>query len=228
MPQSLQAKLLRVLGSGTILPLGAASERSVDVRVLAATNSDLQADLSADKFRQDLYFRLARFVMSVPLLRERREDLGLLAEHFLHQLATEMGMTPPRLSPATREVLERYDFPGNVRERRNLVERALIESGGGEIQPGHLRFVFPHGRSTPSGGSLTERAGNSLATPEGTRAEKERIVAYVREHGSISNAQCRELWDVGMHRACYLLRPLHRADVLKQDSSGRWAQYRLP
>jgi DNA-binding NtrC family response regulator len=227
-PGWLQAKLLRVLESGSVLPLGASSERPVDVRVLAATNSNLQAEIAAGKFRQDLYFRLTRFVLTVPPLRERREDIPLLAGHFLHQLAAEMGMPPPRFSAAALEVLGAYDYPGNVRELRNLVERAVIESGGGEIQPGHLHFVFLSG--SPATGNASKHAPpNASENPQPVSPDDaERILAYVRENGSINNAQCRELLGVGMHRAWYLLRRLHRAELLKQDSSGRWAHYRLP
>ncbi|HOC01536.1 MAG TPA: sigma-54 dependent transcriptional regulator [Verrucomicrobiota bacterium] len=230
MPLWLQAKLLRVLESGAIMPLGASSERAVEVRVLAATNSNLQAELAAGKFRKELYFRLTHFVLNVPPLRERREDIALLAAHFLNQLAAEMGMPPPRFSATALEVLGAYDYPGNVRELRNLVERAVIESGGGEIQPGHLHFVFA---SAPAANVEPARSGPPMAQiapghPVAIASdETERILAFVREQGSINNAQCRELLGVGMHRAWYLLRQLHRAGVLKQDSSGRWAHYRL-
>jgi DNA-binding NtrC family response regulator len=227
MPGWLQAKLLRVLESGAIMPLGAPGERQVDVRVLVATNSNLQAEISAGKFRQDLYFRLTHFVLTVPPLRDRREDIPQLAEHFLRQLATEMGMPPPRFSTATQEALLAYEYPGNVRELRNLVERALIECGGGEIQPVHLHFVFPYD-PPPIPGSSAPAAALPTTSPLSVQAEIQRILAYVQETGSINNAQCRELLGVGMHRAWYLLRRLHLSGALDQDGSGRWAQYHLP
>jgi DNA-binding NtrC family response regulator len=228
MPSWLQAKLLRVLESGALMPLGAARELKVDVRVLAATNSNLQTEVEAGNFRQDLYFRLARFVLTVAPLRERREDIPLLAEHFLGELSAEMGMSLPRFSAAARERLETYDYPGNVRELRNLVERAVIESGGGEIQPHHLHFVFSPTRSAGDSRNSAgpERANLEDAPESGDDAE--RILAFVREKGSINNAQCRKLLGVGMHRAWYLLRRLHRAERLQQNSSGRWATYHLP
>lgn len=231
MPLPLQAKLLRVLESGRVLPLGAAREKPVDVRILAATNSDLQAEIAAGKFRHDLYFRLARFVTTVPPLRERREDIPLLAGHFLQTLAAEMGMTPPQLSASALTSLGQYDYPGNVRELRNLVERALIESGGGEIQPVHLHFVFsPARRESSSGGGQDpgSASGPDSATDRlPALAEDDRILAFVKEHGSINNTECRELLGVGMHRAWYLLRKMHRTGTLRQDSSGRWARYHL-
>jgi DNA-binding NtrC family response regulator len=228
MPGWLQAKLLRVLESGALMPLGAPSERPADVRILAATNSNLQAEIAAGKFRQDLYFRLTRFVLTVPPLRERREDVPLLAEHFLHQLTAEMGMPLPRFSAATREALRAHDYPGNVRELRNLVERAVIESGGGEIQPSHLHFVFSSEMPVGEGKAGLASAAAPHSAPRALPGDAERILAYVREKGSINNAQCRELLGVGMHRAWYLLRRLHRENLLHQDSSGRWAHYRLP
>lgn len=228
MPLWLQAKLLRVLDSNTVMPLGAARERWVDVRVLAGTNSSLQAEIAAGRFRQNFYFRITRFLITVPPLRERGEDIPLLAEHFLHQLSAEMGMPTPRFSLAALELLGNYDYPGNVRELRNLVERAVIESGGGEIQPSHLHFFLPPepptGRVAPLPAPPTEPHSIAGSMP----CDADRILAYVREKGTINNAQCRELLGVGMHRAWYLLRRLHRAHLLKQDSSGRWAHYRLP
>ena len=141
MPPDLQAKLLRVLEDGVVTSLGTTRGRPVDVRVLAATNADLKARIAAGTFRQDLYFRLARFPVSVSPIRERREDIPLLARHFLDIFASEMGVEPSPLNPEVLAALEAYDFPDNVRELKNLIERALIESHGDEIRPEHLHFV---------------------------------------------------------------------------------------
>ena len=141
MPPDLQAKLLRVLEDGVVTSLGTTRGRPVDVRVLAATNADLKARIAAGTFRQDLYFRLARFPVSVSPIRERREDIPLLAKHFLDIFASEMGVEPSPLNPEVLAALEAYDFPDNVRELKNLIERALIESHGDEIRPEHLHFV---------------------------------------------------------------------------------------
>lgn len=140
MPATLQAKLLRVLEDGEITPVGATRSRKVDVRVLSATNAQLPAKIAAGEFRQDLYFRLARYVVETPALRERPEDIPLLAEHFLQIFAREMGLTPPALSPEARAMLEAYSFPGNVRELKNIIERALIECAGAPVEPEHLRL----------------------------------------------------------------------------------------
>jgi DNA-binding NtrC family response regulator len=137
----LQPKLLRVLEERTVLPLGERTSRSVNVRVVAATNDNLAARAEEGGFRQDLYYRLAGFAVRVPPLRERREDIGLLARHFLDIFAREMGIETPEISVEALDNLERYRFPGNVRELKNLVERALIESRGGEIRPEHLPLL---------------------------------------------------------------------------------------
>ncbi|MCC7261839.1 MAG: sigma-54-dependent Fis family transcriptional regulator [Candidatus Latescibacteria bacterium] len=145
LPLGLQPKLLRVLEDGRIRPVGGMEEKTVEVRVVAATNTDLQQQIQAGRFRQDLYFRLARFTVQTPPLRQRREDHPVLARHFLTLFAREMKLEPPPLSPAALSALEHHDFPGNVRELKNIVERALLESRGAQIQPGHLHFApaFP-------------------------------------------------------------------------------------
>lgn len=149
MPAALQAKLLRVLEDGEVMPVGAAKGKHVDVRVLAATNVDLQQGIADGRFRQDLYFRLARYTVESPPLRERREDIPTLAEHFLTLFAREMGYAAPQLSCEALMVLEDYAFPGNVRELKNIVERSLIESGGREIQPQHLHLLASAENGTP-------------------------------------------------------------------------------
>lgn len=142
MPSTLQAKLLRVLEDGEITPVGAAQSHRVDVRVLSATNADLQAKIASGDFRQDLYFRLARYTVETPPLRERREDLPLLASHFLNLFATEMGLSAPPLTQEAVATLRAYTFPGNVRELKNVMERALILSAGRPMRPEHLQL--PH------------------------------------------------------------------------------------
>jgi len=141
MPLQLQVKLLRVLEDGSFVPLGGSSEKRVDVRILAATNANLQAKIAEGDFREDLYFRLTAFTVTVPPLRERPADIPLLVNHFLKLFATEMAIEIPVLSDEGLSTLMAYAFPGNVRELKNIIERALIESGGGEIRPEHLHFT---------------------------------------------------------------------------------------
>jgi len=141
MPLDLQVKLLRVLDNGCFISVGDMREKHIDVRVLAATNADLQAKIAEDTFRLDLYYRLADFKVIVPPLRDRKEDIPLLAEHFLNLLPNEMGMEKPELSPEALSALESYSFPGNVRELRQIIAGAIFKSEGAEIQPEHLYFA---------------------------------------------------------------------------------------
>ena len=149
MPADLQAKLLRVLEDGQVWPVGATEGRAVDVRVLAATNADLAERIQSGRFRQDLYYRLARFTLTAPPLRERQEDIPLLAQHFLELFAQEMGRDVPEIAAEALEQLRAHAFPGNVRELKNAIERALIESRGDRITTDHLRFQAV-GASLPS------------------------------------------------------------------------------
>lgn len=142
MPATLQAKLLRVLEDGEITPVGSTKSRRVDVRVLSATNADLQAKIASGDFRQDLFFRLARYTVQTPPLRDRTEDLPLLASHFLEIFATEMGLAAPPLTDEAVDTLKGYSFPGNVRELKNVMERALILSAGKPVLREHLQL--PH------------------------------------------------------------------------------------
>jgi DNA-binding NtrC family response regulator len=141
MPAALQVKLLRVLEDGCVTPVGAAESKKVDVRVIAATNADLTSRIAAGTFRQDLFFRLARYTVTTPPLRERLEDVPLLAAHFLKVFAAEMGRPSPGMSRAAAAALQAYDFPGNIRELKNIIERALIASGGETIMPEHLHLL---------------------------------------------------------------------------------------
>ncbi len=133
LPLQLQTKLLRVLETGTIRRIGGTEYIKVDVRIIAATNRDPQEMANKKEFRQDLYYRLSAFPVTMPPLRDRKEDIPELAEHFLKQL--EDGDSQLPLSAGVIEKLLRYDYPGNVRELRNLVERALILAAGSPIMP---------------------------------------------------------------------------------------------
>ena len=126
LPMALQAKLLRVLEDRRIRPVGAEREIPVDVRVVAATNRDLQAAVQAGAFRQDLYYRLNVVQLHMPALRERTDDIPQLARHFLRQLSAQLGVPAPTLGEEELDTLCHYAWPGNVRELRNVMERWLI------------------------------------------------------------------------------------------------------
>ncbi len=151
MPAALQAKLLRVLEDGEITPVGSTKSHRVDVRVVSATNADLTAKIASGDFRQDLYYRLARYTVETPPLRERREDLPLLCAHFLKVFAMEMGMAAPALDETAMAVLSRHSFPGNIRELKNVMERALILSGGKTVLPQHLQLFESASTSASAG-----------------------------------------------------------------------------
>ena len=158
MPLEAQGKLLRVLEDGEVWRVGASSGKRVEVRVLAATNADLSARIKNKQFRQDLFYRLARFTVDVPPLRDRTEDIPLLAEHFVTTMAKEMARDVPRLSQDVIDLLVGYAFPGNVRELKNIIERALIESRGAEVEPDHLHFLTHGTGATATGESDLARA----------------------------------------------------------------------
>ncbi len=138
MPLSLQAKILRVLEQRKLSRVGGTAEIEVDVRVVCATNRDLEQEITRGRFRGDLYFRISAFTVVVPPLRDRRSEVQPLAEHFARTFARELKQTPPRLSTAALAALESYPWPGNVRELRNAIERAVVLQGGGVIEREHL------------------------------------------------------------------------------------------
>lgn len=138
MSLSVQAKVLRALEQGEFERVGGAKTFRVDVRVIAATNKNLHAEVEQGKFREDLYFRLNVVPLTAPPLRERREDIPELAEHFLNAYAEENGFLPKALSAEARDLLLQYDWPGNIRELKNLVERLSIMVSGDTIYPEDL------------------------------------------------------------------------------------------
>ena len=138
MTPALQVKLLRVLQEREALPVGATEPIPVDVRVIAATNRDLDEEMRRGGFRSDLYYRLNVISLQLPPLRERREDIPLLVDAFLRRLAEQRGQPPRRLSAATEEAILVYDWPGNVRELENALEHAVTVSAGPEIDPDAL------------------------------------------------------------------------------------------
>jgi two-component system, NtrC family, nitrogen regulation response regulator NtrX len=178
-----QAKVLRVLQEQTVDAVGGKSSIKVDVRVLAATNKDLQAEIRAGRFREDLYFRLNVIPIFVPPLRDRDTDIPLLAEHFMAELAREYGRRSKHLDPGAATGLRSYRWPGNVRELRNVIERLMIMVPGDTITLADLEFL--------------EGAAMAAAEPNGTppltlhdareRFEREFILrALAAQQGNIS------------------------------------------
>ena len=152
MPTALQAKLLRVLQEGKVRRVGSETEVEVDVRILAATHQKLSDAIEDGRFREDLYYRLETFSIAIPPLRERRDDILPLARYFLSQL--KQGRTPPvqGFTQAAEKALSRYDFPGNVRELQNVIERAAVFCQGSRIDQNELpeRFHAQSGDDSPA------------------------------------------------------------------------------
>ncbi len=187
-----QAKVLRALQEQTIEPVGGAGSVKVDVRVIAATNKDIPAEIAAGRFREDLYYRLNVLPLRVPPLRERREDVPLIAEHYLRVLGAKYGRAPQRLSPAAREALLAYSWPGNVRELRNLMERAVIMAPGDEVRPEDLGL----GRGAPAPAAAEEARRLSWEGPlkEAREAfEREFIRRALQRNGGNMSRTAEEL-----------------------------------
>lgn len=140
LPLHMQVKLLRAIQEKSVRPVGTQSEVHVDVRILSATHRNLHGLVREGKFRQDLYYRLNVIELAIPSLRSHSEDIPLLAEQLCARLAESMGGQKPRLTPDALKALARYDFPGNVRELENILERALTLCDGGEITVSDLRL----------------------------------------------------------------------------------------
>ncbi len=158
-----QAKLLRVLQEGEVTRVGSSASRKVDVRIVAATNRVLRDEITAGRFREDLYFRLHVIPVQVAPLRERREDILPMARRFLERHAIEAGR-PLQLSPAAEQALVRHDWPGNVRELENAIERAVVLARGAEVQPEDLLLEeSPPPAPNLEGGTLQETLDRAAA-----------------------------------------------------------------
>jgi two-component system nitrogen regulation response regulator NtrX len=178
-----QAKVLRALQEQVVEPVGGTNHVRVDVRVLAATNKELTAEIRAGRFREDLYFRLNVIPIDVPPLRDRADDIPLLAEHFTADLAREYGRRPKKLDPGAITGLRSYRWPGNVRELRNVIERLMIMVPGDTITLHDLAFL--------DGGALgaaEAEAGTPLPLHEARdRFERDYILrALAAQQGNIS------------------------------------------
>ncbi len=179
----LQPKLLRVLESRRFMRVGGRDELGVDVRIIAATNRALDAEVRAGRFREDLYFRLAAFPIEVPPLRERRSELALLTELFLRRYAIRMGVAVPAIAPDAAAAIARYAWPGNVRELRNAIERALVIGDGRTLRAADLPAIArPEGAATSAGPMRDQIADVELRAIE---------AALAAEHGNQTHAAKR-------------------------------------
>jgi two-component system, NtrC family, nitrogen regulation response regulator NtrX len=201
-----QAKVLRVLQEQTMEAVGGTARIKVDARVLAATNKDLQAEIRGGRFREDLYFRLNVIPIFVPPLRDRQEDIPLLADHFMADFAREYGRRLKTFESAARAALQHYPWPGNVRELRNVIERLMIMVPGEVISPADLSFLDPGAltrAAVPDGGgqrqtlheardqferdlilrTLAEQQGNMSRTAEVLSVERSNLYRKMKAFG---------------------------------------------
>ena len=187
-----QAKVLRVLQEQTFEPVGGSLSRQVDVRVIAATNKDLQQSIARGEFREDLYFRLNVIPLKVPALRERREDIPALTRHFLGRFAAEYARRR-EVTPEAMEALKRYDWPGNVRELRNTLERMVIMTGTSEIRPQDLPEAV-RGRDREVRGGPDSFDGSTLK--EARAAFEKRFITHKLQEVGGNVARAAELLGV--------------------------------
>jgi len=193
LPLALQAKLLRFLQDGEVQPVGESATVKVDVRLVNATQQDLDALVRQGRFREDLYYRLKVVPLQIPALRERGSDILTLLEHFLDELARDHELPPPRLGSAARRALQSYSWPGNVRELRNFCERMVILLPGQQIDPTNLPLEMrtaPAAAATtvelPAGGLNWNRMEQdlirqALARASGNQSRAARLLGLTRD-----------------------------------------------
>ena len=184
MSPAMQVKVLRVLQEGTFVPVGGTKPETVDVRIIAASNKDLRDAVARRQFREDLFYRLHVVALEVPPLRERLEDLPVLAEHFLAAIAQRTGQPRKRLHPEVLASFYEWHWPGNVRELENEIERLMVLAGDAEVIPPELRSPRPGTPSEPTRmAALVQRGlGSNLAAAVGA-LERELIETGLRETG---------------------------------------------
>jgi len=196
---SIQSKLLRALQEGEIRPVGASEPRKVDVRVVAATNRNLEAEVEAGRFRQDLYYRLKVFPLRVPALRERRSDIPLLIQHFLHRYGLEIGKPVAGISTEATNLLMAHDWPGNVRELQNEVQRVVIQAEAGSFVTPEL--LSPRIRT---GEELVSKAQVKRGTLKEAMVAVEKYLIYeaLRAHGNnkTNTAKTLGITREGLHK----------------------------
>jgi DNA-binding NtrC family response regulator len=199
MPVEMQGKLLRVLQAGESKPVGDVVTRRVRVRVIAATNRDLEKALAAGEFRQDLFYRFNTFTIVLPPLRERAEDIPVLAHHFLRKAEAKVNKKVERFSPEALDLMKRYAWPGNLRELENSIERAVVLAPGRQVEVAHL--PFDRQESSPIG----------VTTKETFLDGKARVVAlFEREAVSRFLAESRGNISLAAQRSGITRRNFHR------------------
>jgi DNA-binding NtrC family response regulator len=182
MPLTMQAKLLRVLEEGEVERIGAGKPTTVDVRVVVATHRNLEQLVESGGFRRDLYHRVVVFPLELPPLRQRREDLPALVEHFVRQVSAQNGWKPAAFSAEALRALQDYTWPGNIRELRNVVERLLLLAGG-EIGIEDVRLALPASQKAGATVSGAEGAGSGPLAQRVLAFERAQVLVELERHG---------------------------------------------
>ena len=216
MPISLQPKILRALEEKSFERVGGTALLHVDVRVVAATNKHLKAAVAARQFREDLYFRLSVFPITIPPLRERLDDITMLAKHFIERFSRDLNKKPLGLADSALDALRAYPWPGNVRELQNCIERAVILTDGDTIHARHLNLTFP--RDLVSSQVASDGPWSQIDL-SGTLVEASRRVVAEVERRKIEQT-LKETGD--RSRAAEILQISHKALLAKMR------EYRLP
>jgi len=201
LPLDTQAKLLRVLQEQEFEPVGSSRSVKVDVRVIGATNRDLLGDVGSGRFRSDLFYRLNVFPIDVPALRERAEDISLLANHFMQRMARKLGKPLERIAPATLLQLNRYSWPGNIRDLQNTIERAAVLATGSELVV-DWDLGPPAVPAAGAAGRTSAREAQPPHRPAG--GEHQSLEAIEREHIIATLRKTRGVVE-GPHGAAHLL-----------------------
>jgi DNA-binding NtrC family response regulator len=239
----IQVGLLRVLEQEEITPVGATSPIHIDVRLLAATNQNLEKLVQTNKFREDLYYRINVVPLRIPPLRERKEDVPLLAHHFLNKYTKKYGLQEKKISAEAMKLLCEYDWPGNVRELENALEREVIVGESSTIEastlPDKIRQSVPYQFTHPSDHSdekLSERQkqvidflsshGDDQIT---VRMEKDfrekQILNYLDSHPRITSKLCSSIFNISQRMARNDLSDLVRKEILVREGSGKKNAY---
>jgi len=199
LPPVAQAKILRVIQDGTFERVGDSRPTHVDVRLLCASNADLEASVQAGRFRADLYYRISVLSIPLPPLRQRPGDVALLARAFLEEFSARQGKAVRRIHPDALAALERYPWPGNVRELRNVLERGVLLQQGEELTPDHLPFTL-------ASASLPRSEGGELNLKRALAATERRTLEEALERAGGVRQRAAELLGIDARNLAYYLR----------------------
>jgi transcriptional regulator with PAS, ATPase and Fis domain len=221
MTPSAQVKLLRVLQEKQFTRLGGSRPVTVDVRIIAATNRDLEAAVAEEGFREDLYYRLNVIRLEVPPLRQRREEIPILVDHFLQEFRRRLGKGPTSMTSAAMDVLYRHPWPGNVRELRNVIERCAVLCESDQAGPEHLQLDAPRGEGASG---LVPRA----APRDDLNERQRKLLDHLARNGRCTNREYYEMTQTSPRTGLRDLQDLMERGLLLRDGRRRGAVYRLP